>query len=448
METQSSRRDFAAVTDVLQSKFGRRLSLGRLLGEGGQGRVFAVDSVGEGELALKWYHRPTPATNHAYDEQRRGLEVLVAMDPPDTRFLWPLDLVYQDGEYGYLMKLRPKEFASIEELVLGRVAFARSGPYRVLCTAAMGIVDCFRRLHLKGLCYKDPNYGGPFFRPDNGDVLICDNDNVRPNRTKGMVFYPEFAAPEVNRGEADCTTDTDAHAIAVLLFYMLVRGNPLEGRREASTVVFEEKAKLRTFGTEPIFVYDIKDTSNRPMEGIHDAVIANWSRLPNFVQAMFMTAFGPGLRDPRKRPTDTEWLRVIAHSRDVLAACSHCRLERFVDLSLVPGTEFRCGFCRKRDVTPPRLAFKDATVLLSDGALVYPHHLGGQIDVGAAPIGAFARHESKPGLVGVKNLSNETWLLKDGDGVGKEVPPGKIAAVLNGRRIMFGGGEAIFVAAT
>ena len=265
----------------LSSRSGLTLTVKDQLGEGGQGTVYRVRTSGGDDYALKWYHRPNAQTLQGYEEQRQALmggssnaQALVDRSPPDHRFLWPRDYVEQamrdaSGSYtgyGYVMDLRPSAFASIEDLVLGRVKFPRDqgGPLRTLCTAAIGIADSFRVLHLQGLCYKDINYGGPFFDPVSGDVLICDNDNVRVNKTPGIVYFQEFAAPEVNLGQADCTTRTDDHSLAVLLFFMFCRGNPLEGQREINTYVFEDKAKLRTFGSDPIFIFDPSNASNRP----------------------------------------------------------------------------------------------------------------------------------------------------------------------------------------
>jgi eukaryotic-like serine/threonine-protein kinase len=38
-----------------------------------------------------------------------------------------------------------------------------------------------------------------------------------------------FMAPEIIRGEALRSTLTDLHSLAVFLFYLFVRGHPLEG---------------------------------------------------------------------------------------------------------------------------------------------------------------------------------------------------------------------------
>ena len=49
-----------------------------------------------------------------------------------------------------------------------------------------------------------PSFGNAFFDPDNGDVLIADNDNVSVDGAGvlGVLGTPRFMAPEVVRGEA------------------------------------------------------------------------------------------------------------------------------------------------------------------------------------------------------------------------------------------------------
>ena len=59
------------------------------------------------------------------------------------------------------------------------------------------------KLHAKGLCYQDINFGNLFFDPETGEACICDNDNVdidgSPSQMAGTFG---FQAPEIVRGEA------------------------------------------------------------------------------------------------------------------------------------------------------------------------------------------------------------------------------------------------------
>jgi len=447
--------------EQLRTRNGLALKVDKQLGEGGQGTVYQVIVDGGKKYALKWYHPPTQATERSYEEQRRALvegssgnPALVDRKPPDTRFLWPLDYVEQEMTksnasyrgYGYIMDLRTSEYASIEELVLGKVRFTRSqgGGLRPLCTAAMGIVDSFRVLHLKGLCYKDINSGGPFFNPKNGEVLICDNDNVRVNGTPGLIYFMEYAAPEVNLGKANCTTRTDEHSLAVLLFLMFCRGNPLEGQREINTFVFENNAKLRTFGKDPVFIFDPNNNRNRPVSGIQSGVINNWARLPRLIQKEFIQVFTEGLRDPDRRVNDTQWLHAFSRLRDALYPCARCGLESFYDRSRVQAgsTMLTCSFCKHQNPMPARIRLGDrkpyTVVLLTSRTKLYPHHFGRPYDFSKV-VAEMVQHPKNPSRWGLKNLSNKNWIYKDNNGSEKDVPPGRSLVLKQRRTVNFGG---------
>src|SRR5579864_437892 len=157
------------VATVTGNSSGESYKIGRLLGGGGQGEVY-VASTADRDYALKWYF-PESATT----VQRCALERLVELPPPPG-FLWPLELASAAGVqgFGYLMPLRPAHFKSLFDLMKRRI----EPTFRSLFTAGLALADSYWQLHSKGLCYCDISFGNVFFDPANGDVLICDNDNV------------------------------------------------------------------------------------------------------------------------------------------------------------------------------------------------------------------------------------------------------------------------------
>ena len=153
--------------------YGISCTVDRLLGAGGQGEVYLVSTVGgsgPNQYALKWYY-PGWATR----EQLEALHALIRLDSPSPKFLWPIDVAMGGpGGFGYVMELRPPQFHGIVELMLANI----SPTFRALATAAFQFADGFLQLHTAGLCYRDISFGNAFINADNGDVLICDNDNV------------------------------------------------------------------------------------------------------------------------------------------------------------------------------------------------------------------------------------------------------------------------------
>jgi DNA-binding helix-hairpin-helix protein with protein kinase domain len=313
---------------ILHTDNGDRVKVLTLLGAGGQGEVYEVDQDGT-RYALKWYYPPQrdARAQAQAQEQRAALrDYILPKGAPDARFVWPLAFVEGEpgsGTFGYMMQLWKPGFETLEKLVCGRVKTND----RVLTTTALGIVDAFRKLHLSGSVYKDINLGGFAFDPKTGDVLVVDNDNVRTNGTPGAILFPGFGAPEVVMGRAPCTTTTDDHSLAVLLFYVFCRGNPMEGARELVNC-YDMSATRSLFGDEALFVFDPKDNANRPVAGVHDSVLRNWEALPSVMRSAFTRAFSEGLHDPARRLTDGEWARSFPRSATRSSSARTARTRR------------------------------------------------------------------------------------------------------------------------
>ena len=150
------------------------------------------------------------------------LEAIISHGAPDDSFLWPMELVVPatGGLFGYIMPLRPKNYKSIVDLMKKKI----NPSFYVLTRAAFNLTKGYQRLHATGAKYQDISFGNLFFNPDNGDVLICDNDNVSYDNSKpgGVLGTPGFMAPEIVRGEKRPSKDTDRYSLAVLLFYLFM----------------------------------------------------------------------------------------------------------------------------------------------------------------------------------------------------------------------------------
>ena len=202
------------------------------LGEGGQGEVWRVTN-GDHAYALKWYH-----ADRATPEQQDSIRYLVRQGSPQgaagKRFIWPLDLVKaaEGTQFGYLMPLiDTRRFAELEEV---QARLKPSPGLPALCEISYQMANSYRALHLSGHCYRDISAGNLMFDPKTGEVLICDNDNVGVNRQSKFQIWGtmEYMAPEVVRGDAAPSTDTDLHSLAVLLFNLWGWHHPFHGELE------------------------------------------------------------------------------------------------------------------------------------------------------------------------------------------------------------------------
>ena len=425
--------------DRLTSQANRSVEVKKFLGAGGQGAVYLVNVDGQSK-ALKWYH------NDGSDSARRRLELqrkalignggLVAKGPPDPRFLWPEDFVENNQSFGYLMPLREGDYVDFEYLVAGHPTARAKGP-RELVTAAIGLADCFRTLHIDGLVYSDINLGGPFYNPQTGEILICDNDNVRINNTPINIMFMQFAAPELILGQSGCNRHTDFYSMAILLYYMFVRDHPMEGKLEAELNCFDEKAKKRLYAESPVFVHDPNDRSNAPVPGVHVGNLNNWPCFPKFIQDAFTQTFTEGPKDKSKRLTDGQWLTALSKLRDSLYQCSSCGKETFYCRdAFAQNGSLTCMYCKKTAPTTPRMKVGNNVVMLSQNTKLYAHHLGDKNNFSV--VGEMAQHPKDPTRWGIKNCSTQNWTFKADDGQLKEVGPGRSAPLKNGLELNFG----------
>ena len=329
---------------------GLSCEVGAFLGGGGQGEVYRarlVDAQGAGApVALKWFF---PHYLRQDPELRTRLARAMDAGPPSDRFLWPQELAQTADRpgFGYVMPLRQERFVGITDLVTRRA----EPTLRALVTAGFELAHSFLQLHAKGLCYRDISFGNLFFDPESGEVRICDNDNVSVDGQGGTIGgTPRFMAPEIVRGEAGPSIQTDLFSLAVLLFYMLVNHHPLEGAREAQIRCFDLPAMTRLYGTDPLFIFDPNDTGNRPLPGHHDNALKLWPLYPGFVQALFLRAFGDGLRDAHSRVRESQWRSDLIRLRDSIFHCQGCGAENFYDLAAVRAAQGRTG-CRRACVS-------------------------------------------------------------------------------------------------
>ncbi len=426
----------------LRTQSGKTLVVSGYIAEGGQGEVYRVELEGQ-PYALKWYWK------HAASQElgKALVDSLIPRGSPSPKFVWPIEFVEdpQKVVFGYTMDLIERgRFHDLSELIGGLI---RPEPtLRTLCTIAIEVASCYKILHQGGWCYQDISWSNIQFGKQGKDVsvLIFDNDNARVDKqTSGDIdgTYP-FKAPEIWRKEAKPSIDTDRHSVAVLLFYMFIRNHPLEGKRELVNLFDEIQTKL--YGTDPIFIFDPNNSANRPVPGYHDRAIRNWDLYPNFIKDLFITAFGEGLRDPRKRITEGQWISAFSRLRDNVLICQVCGAENF--LSEVPsGQGMRppsCGACKAIIPRPPCLKIKEKVIFLHHDTKLFLHHLGYEWDF-ETPVAEVTRHPQKPNLWGLRNLSQTTWNCTLEDGTRRDVQPGLPAPLSNNLVISFGSVDGV-----
>ncbi|MDD4390969.1 MAG: serine/threonine-protein kinase [Eubacteriales bacterium] len=326
---------------------GHNMKITKKLGEGGQGAVYLVEG-NEEKKALKWYNK-----QQSTDEQRASILKLIQRPLRNgeamKKFVWPQDLAKNSKNpniFGYIMDLiDTSKFVSIRQVW----ADPRKAPgNREKCLISMELADAFRQLHLEGYCYRDISDGNFMFNPRNGEILICDNDNVGiEGISKSQVLGTmEYMAPEliVNSAKHNPSTLTDLHSLAVLLFSFWIWHHPMHGEQYENIRILDIPAKKKLYGTSPVFIFDSQNYSNKlPSDNDYADINKMWGNCPQPIKDLFSRAFTDGLKNPNKRVTEREWYNTFCDLSENLISCPKCRAKSFWYKSIDKVNCWNCG---------------------------------------------------------------------------------------------------------
>ncbi|MCS6870419.1 MAG: serine/threonine protein kinase, partial [Anaerolineae bacterium] len=274
--------------------------------------------------------------------------------------------------------------------------------------------------------------------PDTGEIRIVDNDNVCTNGSSAPVLgTPYFMAPEIVRGEATPSTETDLYSLAVLLFHLLFVGHPLNGEQEYRIHCLDLAAMRKLYGTNPVFIFDPNNSTNRPVPGWHDNAIIYWQIYPQFIRDLFTRAFTEGLR-PEGRVRESEWQRAMVRLRDSIIFSADGS-ENFYDPELLrQGKPHICWHSKQPITLPPRLKIEDRIIMLTHVTTLSEHHFKGNFNFDQV-LARVVQHPTQRGIWGLRNESGQVWHFTDSDGSLREVPHSKSVTLRDGLVINFGG---------
>ena len=223
---------------------------------------------------------------------------------------------------------------------------------------------------------------------------------------------------------------------------MLLTHHPLEGEKEQAIHCFDLPAMTKLYGTEPLFIFDPEDMSNYPVPGEQDNPLVFWPIYPQFLKDLFTKAFTEGIRDPQNgRVRENEWRSAMIKLRDSIIYCPHCGAENFYDVHLLKEQRKLnpCWSCQKELQVPPRIRIGKNVVMLNHDTKLFSHHVDDQKKYDfSTPIAEVTRHPTKPNLWGLKNLSEEKWVVTTADNSVKEVEQGRSVTLAVGTKINFG----------
>lgn len=252
---------------------GATVAIGRdPLGRGGMGTVYPTV---DGQSVVKLFHAPT-------DELARAMGLVLGQcnctrDPTypqrenywNALYVWPRALVtapslglliprFPSGMLNLIHLFGPRNYAALP-------VAAKQWNKRLLL--AWRLAQAIGRMHLLGLAHSDLSPNNVLANPATGQLRIIDMDGLVvqdfvPPQVDGT---PGYIAPEVLAGRGSPGIATDKHALAVLLYQLLLGRHPLLGPYDFGLDPFEaDEIEGRQLSEQGLYVEHPSDPRNRP----------------------------------------------------------------------------------------------------------------------------------------------------------------------------------------
>ena len=358
---------------------GARFEVEAVIGEGGQGRVYSLK--GQAQLCAKMYFGRDASKAEPLRQRLERLRQLQATE----QLVLPRK-VLRSPAIGYVMD-RVVEHRSIEELASmppgQRVQswYAETGGLRRRLLLGMELCRAFQDLHSRGLAYCDLSFGnvlvsrGPLPKVR---LIDCDNLTLTGLPDAGVEGTPWFVAPEVLRGTHRPDAMTDSHSLAVLLYHLLVLSHPLIGDSIRSGPHEGEDRALRgeNLDKSPLpWVDHPQDSRNRSTTGLPRALV-----LSSKLREAFHLAFGVGLLDRSRRPTEGTWAELLGRAVDAVQSCNLCKNHLFLPPEALKGEPMPpCPWCKQPLSTPTVLLLHTPEglrpLVVEQRRRLYPRHM-------------------------------------------------------------------------
>ncbi|WP_155888400.1 helix-hairpin-helix domain-containing protein [Cupriavidus sp. WS] len=307
---------------------GRRISLGRVLGRGGEGSVHEVPSISP-HLVAKVYHEAISPEKQAKlramvsraDERLRDIAAWPtqtlhpAVNGPVRGFLMPKAAQAEPLHHLYGPGQRKQQFPSAD--------------WAFLVNTARNVASAFATVHGAGCVIGDVNPNSVFVSRNTLTRLIdCDSFQIPNGRSPFLceVGVPNFTPPELQGlpsfKNVQRTPNHDNFGLALLVFHLLMMGrHPFSGRYSGSGDMPQEKAIKE-------FRYAFSAPAGRrgmlpPPNTVGPEI------LPPTVAAMFEQAFTEGGAHASGRPTAQNWIAALDGLKHQLRTCGNEAVHKF-----------------------------------------------------------------------------------------------------------------------
>lgn len=408
--------------EIIKTIEGKDIRILEKIAEGGQGCVYHVEYE-EKNMAMKWYADSYFTQTDGFYE---NLISISKIESPAKAFAWPEAVTEKvNGSFGYLMELCTEGYYELKDIVLSRKKPIKS--FAVATDICINLVSAFLCLHNMELVYHNISDDCIFINPNNGDVKISGMENVTVNGVNtGIMGNPRFLAPENILGQIYSTLSA-RYSISVIIFLILFANHPLEGKRWINTTVITNSVQKELYGTNPIFIFDPLDDSNRPSNKLQKHTIDVWNCLPEYIKNAFIEAFSKDvLLMPNKRITEINWLQALTRFRSDIVKCT-CGNEIFLKNS----SSTLCNSCGKNYNVNHFIELPHYTIPATQGTRIYRCQLGMcPVREALKPVGQIVRKKDESDLVGYRNMLDDDILVHTSSNRKITLAPKKIVPII------------------
>jgi DNA-binding helix-hairpin-helix protein with protein kinase domain len=314
------------MTLELYTADGARLQLGKLVGRGGEGEVYAVN--GAGDQLVKRYTLADLASREA--KVRR----MVAAELHRTTNLiaFPISPVKDArGKFAGFTMARVNGHEPLHELYSpgARKAAFPAANYKFLVRAAANVARVVGTAHAAGCVIGDINHSGVLVSTKNATAALIDADSFQI--TDGDLIHfckvgvPEYTPPELQGqplGAIPRTPTHDQFGLAVVVFQLLWMGrHPYSGRFSGGEMPVDRA--IREFR----FVY----SKQRSVGMTPPPAVPSLKDIPAPLAQAFEQAFGPS--GPTARPTAAQWVQLLDEFEQSLRTCEKNELHHYSSAS-------------------------------------------------------------------------------------------------------------------
>lgn len=371
-EKKSAEKDFQVI-DINN----RVYTLGKQIGQGGQGAVYLVKDDSDIAVKLVTNKEGEPVTDmeSIRNVSQKLTELRKLPVPQNDNLSVPLAILKSHA--GYVMSFMKgmnslTEFLKLKAPVKedeipswllndGKpiddfelwVNYCKTGGLRSRFLALYKASELLACIHAKGLCYVDISDGNLMYKEDeNGfSASLIDTDNICFSGKGETWMTKGYGAPEIVTGKSSATIYSDAYSFAVAAFKILTMKHPFMGKKVydaedegwSKTVTKpqnENKDEFFDDGTYP-WIYDYEDDSNAYGSREQDMVLF----LNPLLFALFDNTFSAGHNKPELRTPLLRWPKAFAQAADSTIKCKSCGMSYFYTNK--EDDKYCCPYCSK-----------------------------------------------------------------------------------------------------